>query len=142
MPVMKRSRQRDAILTYLNTRTDHPTADMVFTALQKTMPNISLGTVYRNLSQLADRGTILRISCNGTADHFDAMTQPHPHFFCDCCGCVQDLPGSLPFEPSSMVFPEFKGRISGCSIMYYGTCEACLQNGLTESNSKPTKDAI
>ncbi len=139
---MKRSRQRDAILTYLNTRTDHPTADMVFTALQKTMPNISLGTVYRNLSQLADQGTILRISCNGTADHFDAMTQPHLHFFCNCCGCVQDLSGSLPFEPSSMVFPEFKGQISGFSIMYYGTCEACLQAGLTESNSKPTKDAI
>lgn len=142
MPVMKRSRQRDAILTYLNTRTDHPTADMVFSALQKNMPNISLGTVYRNLSQLAGYGMILRISCDGAADHFDAMTHPHPHFFCNCCGSVRDLPGAFSFEPSNMVSPEFKGEISGCSIMYYGTCENCLQAGSTESDSNQTEDAI
>lgn len=139
MPIMKRSRQRDAILAYLNTRTDHPTADMVFSALQKAMPNISLGTVYRNLSQLADQGMILRISCEGTADHFDAMTQPHPHFFCNYCGSVRDLSDSLPFEPSSIISSEFKGQISGCSIMYYGICESCLQARAAESHFQSNK---
>lgn len=126
-PAMKRSRQRDAILTYLNTRTDHPTADMVYTALQETIPNISLGTIYRNLSQLADRGMILRISCDGKADHFDAITMPHPHFFCNQCGCVEDISAPLPIEPVSFVTPQFKGQISGCNIIYHGICETCLQ---------------
>lgn len=134
MPVMKHSRQRDAILTYLNNRKDHPTAEMIFSALQKTMPNISLGTIYRNLSLLVDCGMILRISCDGTADHFDAATHPHPHFFCNCCGNVSDFPDPLPLEPLSMVSSEFKGKISGCSIMYYGICETCLQDISSESN--------
>lgn len=125
-PRMKHSRQRDAILAYLNTRTDHPTADMVYTALQTTMPNISLGTVYRNLSQLADRGMILRISCDGRIDHYDAVTKPHPHFFCCKCGRVSDLITSQPIMPSLPEPSEFQGKIDGCHMIYYGTCENCL----------------
>lgn len=123
---MKRSRQRDAILTYLNTRTDHPTADMVYTALQETIPNISLGTVYRNLSQLADHGMILRISCDERMDHYDAVTSPHPHFFCQQCGCVSDLITADPVMPSLPDASSFRGKIEGCHMIYYGTCEKCL----------------
>lgn len=129
MPVMKRSRQRDAILAYLKGRVDHPTADVIYTSLQKTIPNISLGTVYRNLSLLADHEMILRISCNGTADHFDATTHPHPHFFCNVCGRVEDIPAPFAFEPSAFVPPEFQGRITGCNVLYYGTCKHCLKPG-------------
>ena len=125
---MKRSRQRDAILTYLCTRTDHPTAEMVYTALQKTILNISLGTVYRNLSQLAENGIILRISCDGKVDHFDATTTPHPHFFCTSCGCLEDICAPLPYDPISFVSPEFKGTIKDCTIIYSGTCEKCSIN--------------
>ena len=127
-PAMKRSRQRDAILAYLNTRTDHPTADMVHTAIKETIPNISLGTVYRNLSQLAEHGIILRISCDGKVDHFDATTAPHPHFFCNCCGRVDDISAPLPYDPIQYVSPDFKGQITDCSIIYFGTCEDCSQN--------------
>lgn len=137
MPVMKHSRQRDAILTYLNNRTDHPTAEMIFLSLQRTMPNISLGTVYRNLSQLVDCGMILRLSCDGTADHFDASTHPHSHFSCNCCGGVSDLSAPLPMA-SDMVSSDFKGVITGCSIMYYGICEDCIQKTKTQQqDSKP-----
>ena len=55
MAVLKYSRQREAIKTYLEGRTDHPTADMVYTAIREIYPNISLGTVYRNLTLLAQR---------------------------------------------------------------------------------------
>lgn len=56
MAVLKYSRQREAIKTYLEGRTDHPTADMVYTAIREVYPNISLGTVYRNLTLLAQPG--------------------------------------------------------------------------------------
>ena len=69
---MKRSYQREVILEYLKTRTDHPTADKVYAAVRETIPNISLGTVYRNLSQLSDNGMILRITCDTKEYHFDA----------------------------------------------------------------------
>lgn len=59
---LKRSRQREAIVLFLKNRKDHPTADIVYQEIRHDIPNISLGTVYRNLSLLADRGDILRLS--------------------------------------------------------------------------------
>ena len=50
------SKQREAIFENLQSRYDHPTADMVYTDLKRDFPNISLGTVYRNLSLLAEEG--------------------------------------------------------------------------------------
>ena len=53
MGAVKHSRQRDAIKTFLMSRKDHPTADVVYTFVKNDFPSISLGTVYRNLSFLA-----------------------------------------------------------------------------------------
>ena len=55
--MIKHSRQRDLIYSYLDGNTEHPTADMVYSEIKKEIPNISLGTVYRNLSQLEEMGT-------------------------------------------------------------------------------------
>ena len=58
MATLKYSRQRESIKEFLRTRTDHPTADAVYENMKLIYPNISLGTVYRNLSLLADLGEI------------------------------------------------------------------------------------
>ena len=55
-PAIKRSKQREAIVAFLMTRKDHPNADTIYMNIKKEFPNISLGTVYRNLSLLSDRG--------------------------------------------------------------------------------------
>ena len=123
---MKRSYQREVILEYLKTRTDHPTADKVYAAVRETIPNISLGTVYRNLSQLSDNGMILRITCDTKEDHFDANIHPHPHLFCRECGGVSDIPVTFMPDLTQIVAPSFHGSIQECSITYYGICEACL----------------
>lgn len=83
---MKRSRQREAIVSFLQTRKDHPTADVVYSELRQDMPNISLGKVYRNLSLLSERGDILKLSCDGKVDRYDAFTHTHYHFMCKDCG--------------------------------------------------------
>lgn len=124
--MMRRSYQREVILEYLKTRTDHPTADKVYAAVRRTIPNISLGTVYRNLAQLADNGMILRITCDAKEDHFDANTHTHPHFLCNECGCVLDIPVIGMPELTALVSPSFSGSIRSCNITYSGTCEACL----------------
>ena len=61
MAVLKYSRQREAIKNYLQSREDHPSADMVYDGIRGEFPNISLGTVYRNLSLLSDLGEKVRI---------------------------------------------------------------------------------
>ena len=70
MAVTKHSKQRDAIISELCQRYDHPTAEELYLALKMKMPNLSLGTVYRNLNMLSEDGTIQKISV-GRADHAD-----------------------------------------------------------------------
>ena len=70
MPALKYSRQREAIKSFLMTRKDHPTADVVYHSLRADFPNISLGTVYRNLTLLADLGEIARLRLGDGVDHF------------------------------------------------------------------------
>ena len=82
MPALKYSRQREAIKCFLMTRKDHPTADVVYHSLRADFPNISLGTVYRNLTLLADPGEIARLRLGDGVDHFDADTSRHYHFIC------------------------------------------------------------
>ena len=75
MATLKYSRQRESIKEFLTGRTDHPTADFVYENMKQIYPNISLGTVYRNLSLLADLGEIQKLSSFGGADRFDARTE-------------------------------------------------------------------
>ena len=56
MAVLRYSKQRESIKNYLCGREDHPTADMIYTSIREEYPNISLGTIYRNLSLLVEIG--------------------------------------------------------------------------------------
>ena len=71
MAALKYSRQRESIKEFLRSRTDHPTADTVYENLRQIYPNISLGTVYRNLSLLSDIGEIRKLTNFGSADRYD-----------------------------------------------------------------------
>ena len=85
MATLKYSRQRESIKEFLMTRKDHPTADVVYENVKKIYPNISLGTVYRNLSLLSDLGEIQKLSS------FGGCVIPHCHFMCTECKRVLDL---------------------------------------------------
>lgn len=91
MKAIKHSKQRDSIKTCLMGRRDHPTADAVYMSIREEFPNISLGTVYRNLNLLVDLGEIQKLTCGNGPDRFDADTSPHYHFVCRHCGAVSDL---------------------------------------------------
>lgn len=123
---LKRSRQRDAIVAFLATRKDHPTADVVYQEIRNIIPNISLGTVYRNLAQLSERGDILRLPCDGKVDHFDADTHPHYHFICNRCGCVQDIEMPYSDPMNQHANQDFDGVITKHSILFEGFCKDCM----------------
>lgn len=127
----KKSKQRDAILSCLRSRKDHPTADTVYQEIRTTIPNISLGTVYRNLSLLAEDGTILRLSCDGKVDRFDGFTHPHYHFLCKACGCVQDIEMPYQQQIDDNASAIFEGTITCHSLLFEGRCKNCNS---TETN--------
>ena len=126
---MKYSRQRAAILSFLQSRRDHPTAEFVYSSVKEEFPNISLGTVYRNLNQLAEAGMIAKLSFGVLGiDHFDHNTSPHYHFVCSCCNAVIDLPMAQ-YDFSSIdaeAAKNFDGQIQGHKLYFCGICRKCL----------------
>ena len=91
MKTLKYSRQRESIKANLMSRHDHPTADALYASIREEFPNISLGTVYRNLNLLADIGEAVKIATPDGGDRFDGRTEPHYHVVCTSCGNVFDL---------------------------------------------------
>jgi len=128
MNTLKYSRQREAIKEFLATRHDHPTADTVYSELRETFPNISLGTVYRNLSLLSDRDEILKISTGDGPDRFDGNTQPHYHFACRNCHQVLDLEMESIDHIEKTAAKNFNGNIETHITHFYGLCPTCIQN--------------
>lgn len=128
---IKYSRQREAIKEFLSGRKDHPTADQVYMEVRKEFPNISLGTVYRNLTLLADMGEVARINVGDGVDHFDPNTSMHYHFICRQCGCVQDLGLENITKINEMASESFDGEISGSVTYFYGICGKCMKKNLS-----------
>lgn len=122
---LKHSKQRDLIKEFLMTRKDHPTADTVYMNVRQQNPTISLGTVYRNLTLLADIGEISRLRLGDGVDHFDADTSPHYHFVCTHCGSVIDLEMETLTGITEQAANSFNGTIEGHVTYFYGTCAHC-----------------
>ncbi|MFV0344361.1 MAG: transcriptional repressor [Anaerocolumna sp.] len=127
MTVTKFSRQRESIKTYLAGTKEHPTADMVYMNIRNIYPNISLGTVYRNLNLLVDQGEIIKISHGSGSDRFDYNPMPHYHFVCTKCSAVEDLilPEATIKDLNKIAGQGFDGTIEGNSTFFYGTCKNC-----------------
>lgn len=122
---MKFSKQRELILNYILNSHEHLTADAIYADLKKDNPELSLGTVYRNLTKLTEIGAIKKVSLPNQVDKFDKNLEPHAHFICDECGSITDIniPG----------MDKFLDKVSdedGISIRKYdltlnGICKKC-----------------
>ena len=132
MAVLRYSKQRESIKNYLCGREDHPTADMIYTSIREEYPNISLGTIYRNLSLLVEIGEIQKITTDG-ADRFDARVTPHNHFICNKCGAVIDLEMDNIEHIDEVASKNFDGNIQGHVIYFHGICPDCLKQEKTSS---------
>ena len=135
MASLKYSRQREAIKDYLSSVTTHPTADTVYMHIKEEFPNISLGTVYRNLNLLADIGEAIKITTPDGGDRFDARTNPHYHFYCKCCKRMIDMDFDHMDKINHLASESFDGQIEshttghtsikhlGYSEYKYGFCQ-------------------
>lgn len=128
MKTLKYSRQRESIKACLMSRHDHPTADALYTSIREEYPNISLGTVYRNLNLLVELGEIQKLVCQDGADRFDANTSPHYHYVCQKCGKVSDLSMGTIDNINPLAKKYANGTVDSHTIFFYGTCWECLEN--------------
>ena len=124
----RHSRKRDAILSCLQKTASHPDADWVYAQLKPSLPDLSLGTVYRNLTQLREDGLIQSLGTFGGVERFDGCTAPHCHFFCTDCGAILDVEAdSLPVSVTDDVQNQTGGVVEGYSLVFYGLCPDCLK---------------
>lgn len=121
------SRQRERIYEYLVSSKEHPTADMVHAEARKTYPNISLGTVYRNLKLLEELGKIKKVTTLENVERYDARCEEHAHFVCRCCGCLQDCTAVDVRFIWNMCGAGGRNKVLQANILFEGICEACEQ---------------
>lgn len=120
------SRQRELIYNCLRGTKKHPTADMVYQWLLPENPNLSRGTVYRNLKLLAEDGKIKQM--HFPVERYDAQTQQHPHFYCVNCGSVSDLELVSDAKLDQKAEKASGGIVHWHDLVFYGTCQICLQS--------------
>ena len=122
---MRYSPQRESVLKVLQGTNTHPTAEWIFERVQDEIPKISLGTIYRNLNQLADHGLIKRIFDNGQV-RYDGATERHDHFRCELCGRIYDF--EIPLEGIVRELAPAKGfLVTDYSLEISGVCRDCSQ---------------
>jgi Fur family peroxide stress response transcriptional regulator len=127
--VSKRNSMQKRVIGETLMRMDHPTAAEVYEQVRQDCPQISLGTVYRNLGSMADEGEVLRLSLVGEADRFDPKTHEHFHVVCSDCGRIFDTDHSVAPElirKLDQAVERSTGiRVEQRTLLFGGVCAAC-----------------
>ena len=132
----KHSRKRDAILNCISRTTCHPSAEWVYQQLKPEIPDLSLGTVYRNIAMFKEEGTIQSIGVVNGLERYDFNTAPHTHFICTACGSVLDL-GTIELPQSFVQDAETAiggGAVASYHLQFSGECADCRKKIKTEMN--------
>jgi Fur family peroxide stress response transcriptional regulator len=122
---MKYSKQRELILKYVQSSCEHPTADMVYSNIKKDIPNISLGTVYRNLNQLCEAGLLRKITMPNNSDRFDKTLMDHCHLYCNKCGVVFDIDFNIINNVNDLIEKQTGHIVETNNIVLTGICNDC-----------------
>ncbi len=124
---MSKTMQRQAICEELCRLKNHPTADELHAVVKERMPNISLGTVYRNLDQLSEKGVIRKIEVGGKQKRFDGDTSHHHHLRCRKCGSVVDLPSNKVLAQLDVAMFEAVKHLEceNIQVEFKGICRSC-----------------
>jgi Fur family peroxide stress response transcriptional regulator len=122
----RNTKQLDIIWEAIKDDNSHPTADQVYARVRETFPNVSLGTVYRNLQKLvaAEKLQVLMI---GRAQHFDPLVRRHQHFICEKCGRVFDVLVDSRDEIKPAKLPHAGFKVTSHQLAFYGACKHCAR---------------
>ena len=123
----RKSRQKEAIIRFLKSTSSHPTASCIYEEVQREIPIISLGTVYRNLKLLKQEGGVLELDLAGTLSRYDGNTQSHYHFRCEQCGRVFDVDEPVDKEINGRVAQRTGFKVSHHVLEFRGLCKDCRQ---------------
>lgn len=120
----RNTKQLKVIWDTIKDDSSHPTADQVYARVRERFPNVSLGTVYRNLQKLvADEK--LQVLMIGRAQHFDPLVKRHQHFICEKCGRIFDVLVDTRDEIKPAKLPHAGFKVMSHQLAFYGACKHC-----------------
>jgi Fur family transcriptional regulator, peroxide stress response regulator len=120
----RNTKQLEVIWETIKNDTSHPTADQVYAKVRENLPNVSLGTVYRNLQKLVSDGK-LQVLTLGRSQHFDPLIEHHQHFICERCTRVYDVFVETEQEIAPTKLPHEGFTVTSHQLSFYGTCKHC-----------------
>jgi Fe2+ or Zn2+ uptake regulation protein len=120
---LKATLQRLAILEEIH-KHGHIDVEMLFAALQKHFPTLALGTLYRNLNELSQKGILTEVTLPGQKQKYEIRKAPHVHLICEQCGKIEDKTIDLD-DVIAQLEKENHYKISSKAVSFYGLCEAC-----------------
>ena len=125
---MRNSATRNSIYQYLCGTKEHPSAEMIYNDLKGDLPNLSIGTVYRNLKQLEEIGRVIRVTSVDNHERYDANCEDHVHFVCERCGRVIDIMDADINAAKAACNLSGDAKIKHIQIVLQGICESCSDN--------------
>ena len=121
---LRNTKQLQVIWEAIKDDTSHPTADQVYARVRQRFPNVSLGTVYRNLQKLVAEEK-LQVLMLGRSQHFDPLVTRHQHFICEKCGRVFDVLVDTRDEIKPAKLPHAGFKVTSHQLAFYGACKNC-----------------
>lgn len=119
--IMYKTMQRDELLKVLKESQTHLTATKVYEILRQKVPQISLGTVYRNLELLAEQGIISKVQSYSKQKHFESNTNFHFHSRCPICDTIENVSNIDQEISEKLSNSNFEGYI----LEFTNTCDHC-----------------
>jgi Fe2+ or Zn2+ uptake regulation protein len=119
------TRQRTAVFEYLQQAEHHPTAEEVFLAIKKTLPKVSLATVYKNLEALIEAGVASKLTYGDGSARYDIRTDHHYHLRCLQCGKIWDMEPTEMSEAFKRMKPRPGFQVRDLRLELLGTCREC-----------------
>ncbi|MFO7544343.1 MAG: Fur family transcriptional regulator [Trueperaceae bacterium] len=92
---LRYSRPREVILGFLLERDRHVSAESLYVDLKGRGDDLSLSTVYLNLSALADAGLVREFKGASGQSMYDSNVTPHYHVVCKETGEILDVPAPI-----------------------------------------------
>lgn len=118
------SAKREAIYNAIISTKSHPCAKTVYDKLKADMPDLSLGTVYRNIALFKEQGLISYVANVDGEERIDGDTSSHSHFVCDCCKRIFDLPMIEDTDTEKSLLKD-GFEISSKNVVFHGKCSEC-----------------
>lgn len=120
---LKMTPQRRAIIEFLQTCIDHPTAEEIMAAVNERFPMTSRPTVYNTLNWLKGSGLVNEVY-EGGAVRYDPNTSPHHHFVCRRCSRVEDVEPAVLGELHLEALPG-QQKVENFQVTIRGLCLNC-----------------